>query len=278
MTKSTCVVDQNHRPTAQTLIPHGSPLRHRLAPRLLLASVTLEKHPLVVGGGRLRRLDRSDLVRMTLALALDCLRRDEALDLGSLAPRLTSLLLGRDLATDDVLPHVVFLRQIKKRTQFVGALRPQAPRNSNVSQARDSIVTRLDDDQVEHRDLVGNDASANALALALAAAHSKAPAPRLALVHEETHARGRDNTLLHREPLLILTAHHFEDVPLILIGDVLAVNLLRQTPVVKVTKPTLIVELDKLLRTRRRVRQIELHGDGSASAWQLFDESCRIGM
>lgn len=55
-----------------------------------------------------------------MPLSLQSLARDQALDLGCLGVRLGTLLLGRDLAADDELSHIVLLGQVEELADVCG--------------------------------------------------------------------------------------------------------------------------------------------------------------
>ena len=76
------------------------------------------------------------------------------------------------------------------------------------------VRTLLDDDEVEHAEVLGDNASADRLSPALAPSPAVPAEAGVAWSHEQTHAARHQHALLHGEALLVLAAHDLEDVPL----------------------------------------------------------------
>mmetsp|Transcript_62290 Transcript_62290/g.123122 ORF Transcript_62290/g.123122 Transcript_62290/m.123122 type:complete len:222 (-) Transcript_62290:162-827(-) len=160
-----------------------------------------------------------------VALALQADRSDEALNLGGLGAGLLIVRLGRDLAADDVLAHVVLLGKGEEVADLGGPLWAEAAGDDGVRQARNLLWSLLDNGQVEHGDVVRDDAAAHRLAVPLALAHAEAAAALVALGHHKPHAVRAKDALVHREALLVLPTHDLKDIPLELLTNILAFNL-----------------------------------------------------
>ena len=130
-----------------------------------------------------------------------------------------------------------------------------------VGEAGEGTVAQLDDHEVEHGDILGHDTPAARLAAALALAASVTLETRRLLGHEKKHARCGEHTLLHAETLLVVAAHDFEDVPLELIAETLALDLRGDALVVEDAKLGVVGDLHLLLATRGGVGNVELHDD-----------------
>mmetsp|Transcript_25459 Transcript_25459/g.101470 ORF Transcript_25459/g.101470 Transcript_25459/m.101470 type:complete len:225 (-) Transcript_25459:201-875(-) len=171
---------------------------------LLLDALLLEAG--VVERGLLGRLDGGDLERLEAALALEHDGRDEALDLGHLGHSFALLVLER--ALDDVLAHVVLLREREELADLVGALRAEPHGDLIVGEPGDVVVAGLDDHEVQHGEVVADDAAAHGLALALARA--PLPVAAVAALEQQAHAVVAEDALLHGEALLVVAARHAE--------------------------------------------------------------------
>ena len=73
-------------------------------------------------------------------------------------------------------------------------------------------LTLLDNDQVEHTEVLGHDASPHGLSPALSPSAAIPAEAGVAWGHEEAHTTGYQHTLLHGEALLVLATHDLEDV------------------------------------------------------------------
>lgn len=79
-------------------------------------------------------------------------------------------------------------------------------------------LTLLDDDQVEHAEILGHDASPDRLSPALSPSAAVPTEAGVARSHEEADAARHQHSLLHGEALLVVAAGDFEDVALKLIS------------------------------------------------------------
>ncbi len=79
--------------------------------------------------------------------------------------------------------------------------------------------TCFNNHQIEHREVLADNAAADRLAPALALPAAKAPEAAVARLHQQLHAPRHQHTLLHGEALLILPAHDLEHVALELLRE-----------------------------------------------------------
>lgn len=199
----------------------------------------------------LLRYQTALLERVEVTAALEASRGDEALDLGTkrllrqlpvafirvgghsrLSVRLRVLLLrALNLAADNILPHVVLLGQVEEPADLRRALRSEPLGNNGVRQAGDVAIALLDDHAGEDGDVRANDAAAHGLSLALTCA-ARAVA-RVSVGEEEADTVREENTLLHREALLIVSTGDAEDVALPFVAERVGGNLGRHLLVIE---------------------------------------------
>jgi len=114
------------------------------------------------------------------------------------------LLLARHLPPDNVLPDIIFLRQIEELPDLSRPFWSKPLGHDVVGQAGDLIGTMFDNHQGENTYVRSYDASADRLASSLTT--STRTITRVAVREEEPNTMGDEDTLLHGEPLLIVTA------------------------------------------------------------------------
>lgn len=225
----------------------------------LLLGNTLGKNLLVLVLLDLLGLCLADLERAEVTLALETLGSHETLNLGSLGIGLGTLLLGDDLAANNELTDIVLLGKVEELADVVGTLGTETLGDSGlgVSETGDLLLTLFDDDKVESLNIGADDATANRLALALTGAAGAVA--RVTLGEEETNTVGKEDTLLHGETLLVITTADAEDVTLPLLTERVDLNVLRHALLVEAANESLILDVERLLGTRGRVSNVELH-------------------
>jgi hypothetical protein len=198
---------------------------------------TLGKQLLVVGFGLTGSLTSSALKSLSVSLALEGDGGDKTLDLGSLGEGLLTLALGLDLTTDDVLADIIILGQVlfvyiwlntvlslslsllfstyKELADLGGTLGTETLGNSGISQTSNILLTLLDNNEGEDREVGTNDTTTDRLSLALTG--TARTVARVALGEQETNTVRQKDTLLHGETLLVVTTRDAEDVTLELI-------------------------------------------------------------
>jgi hypothetical protein len=124
--------------------------------------------------------------------------------------RLPALLLGSDLPPHNVLPDVVLLAQVEEALDLGRALGAETLGKDVVGEARNLSLALLDQHDAQHRDVRPDDATPHGLALALAGA-ARAVA-RVAVREQQLDTVRQEDTLLHRETLLVISTGDAEDV------------------------------------------------------------------
>ena len=227
------------------------------ASSLLLALLLTQSNQLRVLLRSLARLFNAlhlDGTEVTLALqGQGC---DQALDLGGLERRLLALLLRLDLAADDKLAHIVLLRQVEQLADLVGTLGPQAAGNRSVGQPGQRLLSALADHQREHGKIRANDAAADGLALALTS--TALAEALLALAEQQAHTVVQEDTLHHRETLLVVATGNLEHVALELVSESISNNLLGNTLVVENAELALVRHLNQLLAASGGIGNVKL--------------------
>lgn len=85
-----------------------------------------------------------------VALVLQALRGDEALNLGSLGVGLLALALGLDLPTNDVFPDIVLLGEAEELANLGGTLGAQALGVNDIGQAGNILLALLGNGQSQN--------------------------------------------------------------------------------------------------------------------------------
>lgn len=130
---------------------------------------------------------------------------------------LSSLLLGDDLSSDDELSDVVLLGEVEELSDLGGPLGSEPLGEGLGGESLDLLLSLLDDDDREDGDVVSDDASSDRLSLPLSG--SSGSVARVAVGEEELDSVREQDTLLHRESLLVVSTSDSEDVSLPLVTD-----------------------------------------------------------
>jgi len=157
-------------------------------------------------------------------------------------------------SSQHVLTHVVFLRQIEQFPDLGRAFRSQSTRNSGIGQAGNILFTFLYDDQTQNRQICVYDAAANRFSLSLT--RSSRTIARMALAQQQTDALIRQNALLHRKALLVVSTADTEDISLPLIAQRCSIDFLRQTFIVENANFLFIFEVKDFLTTGSGIRYV----------------------
>jgi hypothetical protein len=161
-------------------------------------------HALLVLGASLLHLDGlADLRVADASLALESQRSYESLDLGGL--------LGLSgLSADHELSDVVRLGQVEELSDLVGSLGSQSSRLDLVGQTGDILSSLLNDNEVHNRQIGSNDAPADSLSLA--GTLSSGSEALHVLVEQQSNTSVSQDTLHHREALLVVASTNTNDV------------------------------------------------------------------
>lgn len=196
------------------------------------------------------------LVSLVATFVLQTAGSDETLNLGGLGVFLAVLAGHRP--TDDEFTNIVLLGQTEKLTDVVGTLRSVTFWLGRVGEARDLVVTLLDNDQGYHSDIGAKDGTVNTLPLALTVA---AGAVVLGVfVEKKAHTAREENTRLCGKALLVVKTSDLQNVAGEVRGDKFSLDLLSDAAVVECTH--IALEFEELLRAQRWVGNIELHPVG----------------
>lgn len=165
------------------------------------------------------------------ALSAETFLSDEALDFGGFEE---SLISAFDLTTDNVFAHIILLLvESEGLNNVVATLHAESVGAFNISDTFNFFVALLHDSQEESSDIGTDNAATAGLAGAFTSTHGLVAGTTF-LVKDAGSAVDQD-TLLHLETLLVVTASNFEDVALELFTHDFAVNFLTHSPVVEGT-------------------------------------------
>jgi len=187
--------------------------------------------------GRARLLEGNHVT-----LALEALGGHKALDLGGLGVGLATL--GGDGAADDALADIIGGIHTPKLTDVAGTLGSETDVLGGVSEAGNVGTTTLDNDKVQHGEILVDDAPTDGLALALTSATLAVALG--ALLEEQTDTGVGEDTLKHRESLLVVPAGDAEAVSLELGSEDVAAHFLGDALVVASGEDLLVVDHQKL--------------------------------
>jgi len=165
------------------------------------------------------------------ALSAETFLSDEALDFGGFEE---SLISAFDLTTDNVFTHIILLLvESEGLDNVVATLHAESVGAFNISDTFNFFVALLHDSQEESSDIGTDNAATAGLAGTFTSTHGLVAGTTF-LVKDAGSAVDQD-TLLHLETLLVVTASNFEDVALELFTHDLTVNFLTHSPVVEGT-------------------------------------------
>jgi len=225
---------------------------------LLALRSTLAQQCLVFGLLLFLTVHTPALEASEVAATLKTHGSDQTLDFRRLGVRLGILFLcALDLAPDDIFPDIVLLGQVEESPDLGSTLRAEPLGKDIIREAGECVLTLLDDDEGEDGNVRADDASPDGLALALAGAAGTVA--RVAIGKKKLDTAGKEDTLLHGEALLVVTASDAKDVAFIFITERVSVDLLGDLPVVEDADSALVVEFDGLLFPSGGVGDVQLH-------------------
>lgn len=105
----------------------------------------------------------------------------------------------------------------KELSDLGGTFWAQSAWHRHVGQTGNFSVTLLGHNEGDHRQVWASNATSDRLSLTFT--RSSWAVARVALGEQETHTVGEQDTLLHRETLLVVTSRDFEDVALEFIAE-----------------------------------------------------------
>ena len=205
---------------------------------------------LLLGGTRL-------LAGKHESLTLQPLWRDETLDGWSLEGIL--LAFTRDLSLHHVLSDVVVFGQVKELSDLGGTLDTESTWVGGVCEARDFARTLLDNDKRDDGEVRVDDAATDGLSLTFTG--PSWTVARGALGHQQGDTGVGQDTLLHWETLLVVTARDSDNVASPFVTQTVGAELGREPLVEERTKQQVIVDVERLLGPVSRVRNVEFCGE-----------------
>jgi len=224
----------------------------------LLLCNTLGNKSIEFGLLLLLRIEFPALESIEVTAALETDGGNETLNFGCLSVWFGILLLrALNLSPDNILPDIIILAQVEEFANLSRTLGTEAFRQNVVGKTWDFAFALLDDNEREDSNIGADNATTHGLALTLTGTADAVA--RVALGKQETNTVGKENTLLHREPLLVIAASDTEDVALPFIAERVGRDLLRDLLVVEDTDALLVIEIEELLVPRSGVGDIELH-------------------
>lgn len=119
--------------------------------------------------------------------------------------------------------YIVFLAEVEELADLGGALGTEALGVDDVGKAGDVLLAALGDRDGKDRQIHAGDTTADGLSLALTSAAGTVAG--VAVGEEEAGTVGQEDTLLHRETLLVVSTSDLEDVALPLVTEGLGRNL-----------------------------------------------------
>merc|ERR1712167_304163 len=155
-------------------------------------------------------LGTSTLQSDTDTLALQLARGHETLNLWCLVVLLATL--GGDLATHDILAHILGVAEVEELANLGGTLRPKTDGALDIGDTWQRGRAILDDHQVEHGQVLRHDAATDGLALHLTSATLTVALG--ALAEQQAHTLRGQDTLQHRETLLVVATGDLGGYPL----------------------------------------------------------------
>ena len=195
----------------------GSTTFHVESSSLVFTFLDADSQELSILSSLFLGLDGSPFLKsQSVSLSLQNDGSDQTLDFGGFCGGFLSFF-GGELTTDDILADVVLLGQIEHFSDFGGSLGSETLGDLNISQSWDVLLTLLDNNQGQGREIRSNDATTNRLSLALTG--SAGSVAGVALREQETDTSRGQDTLLHGKTLLVVTSSNLEDVAFELVAE-----------------------------------------------------------
>jgi hypothetical protein len=190
-----------------------------------------------------------------LAFALEAFRGHKTLDAGSFGG---GFAVFGDGSADDVFADIVFLVQVEEFADVVGTFGAQSAGAHDVGHAFDFLFALFDNDEMDNRVFVGNDAATNGFAATFTVTTAEASEAWVAFLEQKAHTVVGHNALHHGEALGIMATRDFEDVAIKFVAEVATVNFHGNALFVDSAELGFIVNFDGFLATRHWVGNVEL--------------------
>ena len=228
--------------------------RHSLSHNLLVGSSIL-----------LGAKDTVELIGLTGTLALKRERSYKTLNLGGLAN--THTLPVGECTVDNVLSDIVFLRQVEELADVAGTLWSKTTWAIVVGKAWDCLVSEVSHDEVEDSNVLSDNASTNRLALALSS--TTLSVCLLSLLTQQTNTSVGQDTLTHRETLLVVSSGDTHGRTIELFAQNGTVNLLAHAAFIQVLEFLFVIGLNDLLQSSGGASNIDLGRNGTVNVSKL---------
>ena len=235
----------------------SSSLGERFTSSLLGLLDSLGNELLVLRGAALRLGDLPGLESLDVPLALQIDRSDQTLDLRGCAIGLSVLLRGLPVNVD-VLSDVVVLGKSKELADLGGSLRSSKFWDLLVGQTWNRLRSNLGDDEVQDREVWGDDAAPDGLPSSLSNSATVSSEALITRSHQDLDTTWNEATLLHTETLLVVSASNLEHITLPLVSKNVSWDFGCEPLVIKGTELAVFLHLDLLLSARSGVRDVNL--------------------
>ena len=219
-----------------------------------LFGISLGNEFLVGSGFLLVSENGAHLFGLAGTLSLKGQRSHQSLDLRSLVAVLA--LLGGEGTSDNVLANIVLLGKVEQFADVVGTLRTKTTRDRVVGKSLNGVGTDLGNNEVQDGNVLSNDASTDGLALALTG--TSLSVGLVSLFAQQTDTGVGQDTLTHRETLLVISSTDAEDVSVELLTQGSSVDLLGHAAFVKGLETLFIIDFDDLLHPSAGAGNINL--------------------
>lgn len=165
-------------------------------------------------------------------------------------------LFGGEGTRDDVFAHIVFFGQVEEGADFRGTFGPKTTWDGVIGEAGNGPLASLDNGQIEHGNVLSDDASSDGLALALSGA--TLPISLVSLVHQKPNAGVGQDALTHGKSLFIISTGNAEDVSGKLLAEDGSIDFLGHATFVEVVQAFLVIDFNDFLEPRARAGNIDL--------------------
>jgi hypothetical protein len=146
------------------------------------------------------------------------------------------LLLTGDFSSNNEFPDIVFLAQVEELSDLRGPLWSEPLWEDVLGESGNALLALLDNDEGKDGNIGTDDAATDTLAFALAGTTNAIA--RVTVSEEQAYTVGQQDTLLHREALLVVSTSDTEDVSLPLVAERVTWDLLRHALFVEMAAVT----------------------------------------
>ena len=209
----------------------------------------------VVGSQGLGSLLSSFSSLLDQDLSSELLWSQKSLDLWTLLNLLLTNLLG---VLNDELSDIVVLGQVEELSNLGGSLWTKGSWVAGIGDAREFLLTLLDNDQVKDGQVGTDDATSDGLSSSLTVSTSPLLVTSVASSQEKSGSGVDQDTLLHWETLSVLAAGNLEDVSLEFVTDRVTADFLGHSLVEETSQLVFIIDFDGLGATSNWVRNQKL--------------------